>query len=306
MRATVWYIHVCIYGAYVYVCVYVCAYVYICMHMHIHVCICVCICICMCIFTEAAIRGYCSKWSSIVKAHFMCHSQERCPSGMTPPPIISANFGVTWSLTREVTSTEAFVKSLNWRAGEDRTRALWRGPSEVTPGSFHSEVNPGSGGWEWHFRIPPHPVLLWELIQTSSTHMFTRYWGMSGLQPIAIHHLEALCPQLEAENTWNCTLEEKKSIKSQKWALFRFQRWLGNRNNFEVGVVKPNEPVNAVMKTKERKKDTSLIVAMLSVNSHLLPSQKVEATQMSIYGHRWIKNKQNVVYVCVYFWEKYP
>lgn len=49
-----------------------------------------------------------------------------------------------------------------------------------------------------------------------------------------------------------------------------------------------------------------MIVAMLSANSHLLPSQKVEAAQMSIHGHRWM-DKQNVyVCVCVYLWEKYP
>ena len=42
-----------------------------------------------------------------------------------------------------------------------------------------------------------------------------------------------------------------------------------------------------------------MIVATLSANSHLLPSQKVEATQMSIHGHRWM-DKQNVrVCVCI-------
>ena len=77
--------------------------------------------------------------------------------------------------------------------------------------------------------------------------------GCLDSSPLQSIILEALCPQLEAESTWNCTLEEKKSIKSQKRALFRFQRWLGNLNNFEVGVVKPKEPVNAVIKKKERK-----------------------------------------------------
>ena len=73
----------------------------------------------------------------------MCHSQERCHDGMTYPPTISANFGVTWSLTREVASTEVFVKSLNWEAGEERAAAPWRGPSKVTPGYFHSKVAGG-------------------------------------------------------------------------------------------------------------------------------------------------------------------
>ena len=228
----VYMVHMCMFVC-MHMCIYVCMCVYVCLHMWIHMC--VCICVCMCIFTQAAVRGYCSKWSSIVIAHFTCHLQERCPNGMIPPPIISANFGVTWSLRREVTSTDAFVKSLNWKVGEERSRAPWRGPSEVTPGSFHNEVNPGAGGWEWHFRTPPHPVLLWELIQTSSsTHMFTHYWGMSGLQPITIHHPWSPVSTAGGRKHMKLYTGGEKCIKSQKRALFRFQRWLGNLNNLEV------------------------------------------------------------------------
>ena len=254
-------VYVGVYGAYAYVCMY--AYVYICMYVCICVCayvntyVCICICECTCIFTQAAVRGYCCKWSSIVITRFTCHLQERCPNGMIPPPIISANFGVTWSLTREVTSTDAFVKSLNWKVGEERGRAPWRGPSEVTPGSFHNEVNPGAGGWEWHFRTPPRPVLLWELIQTSSSiHMFTRYWGMSGLQRITIHHPWSPVSTAGGRKHMKLYTGGEKCIKSQKRALFRFQRWLGNLNNLEVGLVKPKEPVNAVIKKKKKEKQT--------------------------------------------------
>lgn len=48
----------------------------------------------------------------------MGHSQERCHNGMAHPPTSSANFGVTCSFIGAVTSTEAFVKSLPWEAGE--------------------------------------------------------------------------------------------------------------------------------------------------------------------------------------------
>ena len=102
-------------------------------------------------------------------------------------------------------------------------------------------------------RAHPRRLLPASLLESCvSVHLSSASWGVFLVSQLII--LEALCPQLEAESTWNCTLEEKKSIKSQKRALFRFQRWLGNLNNFEVGVVKPKEPVNAVIKKKERKK----------------------------------------------------
>ena len=92
---------------------------------------------------------------------------------------------------------------------------------------------------------------------------------------------------------------EKKHQISEVSSL-QVSKVIGKSKQFRGWCGKTKEPVNEVIKKKERKKDTSLIVAMLSINSHLLPSQKVEATQMSIHGHRRM-DKQNVF--CVFLGE---
>lgn len=68
----------------------------------------------------------------------------------------------------------------------------------------------------------------------------------------------------------------KKSTKSQRRALLRLKRRLGNLNNSEVSLVEAKEPGDAVKKEKK----SYVLVCGGTIRS----SQKVEATQLPTHG----------------------
>lgn len=113
----------------------------------------------------------------------MCRSQERRHDERQPPPTISANFGLPSSLIRQVASTEAFVTSRKWKAGERggfpelHGRVLLQIQQDLTI----LRGSPVADGWEWH---PLFVLFLWAAdSSTLSMHMFTgscrTFWGLA-------------------------------------------------------------------------------------------------------------------------------